>query len=119
MGLRVRNSSAVPVAAAVATSSMGASIKNHIADFVMPPEMITRAFLAVWAWRRIPSVRALLVQTYGPMALCVLRTVQVFGRVHVTWLGKRWVQSEQQGVDHSGATDRNAFLYAMLRWSSV
>ena len=116
---RVRNEldSLYPSLRHVATSSMGASIKDHIAEYHMPPEAITRAFLASAGMEK-DSLGARIIESkhtgrwrYACTELHkFLHEYTSPGTASAGFASGR----EEQRVDHTGATDRNAFLYAML-----
>lgn len=116
---RVRNEldSLYPSLRHVATSSMGASIKDHIADFEMPPEMITRAFLASVGMER-DSLGARIIESKhtGRWRYACTELHKFLHGYTSPGTASAGYQSnrEEQDVDHTGATDRNAFLYAML-----
>jgi hypothetical protein len=101
----------------VATSSMGASIKQHLADFDMPPEMITRAFLAS-AFMEKGSLGARVIESKhtGRWRFACLELFKFLNEFTSPGTASKGFQSgrEAPDVDHSSTWDRNAFLYAML-----
>ena len=116
---RVRNEldSLFPSLKHVATSSMGASIKGHIADFDMPAAAITRAFLAS-SGMEPDSLGARVIESKhtGRWRFACL---ELFKFLHENTSPGRVSQGyktlrEQQKVDHTGDWDRNMFLYAMI-----
>ena len=116
---RVRNEldSLFPSLRDVATSSMGASIKKHIADYDMPPEMITRAFLAS-AGMEPDSLGARVIESKhtGRWRFACLELFKFLKDFTSPGTASQAYKTgrEEQSVDHTGQWDRNAFLYAML-----
>ena len=101
----------------VATSSMGASIKQHLADYDMPPEAITRAFLSsVHMQQDSLGARVIESKHTGRWRFACLELFNFLNEYTSPGLASKAVAEgrEVPRVDHSGVWDRNAFLYAMI-----
>lgn len=116
---RVRNEldSLFPSLNHVATSSMGASIKKHIADYHMPPEMITRAFLSSAGMEK-DSLGARVIESKhtGRWRYACLELFNFLKDYTSPGKASKAYKTgyEEQRVDHLSEWDRNAFLYAMI-----
>jgi hypothetical protein len=115
---RVRNEldSLFPSLKDVATSSVGASIKGHIADYEMQPERITRAYLASAGMEK-DSLGARIIESKhtGRWRFACLELFNFMKDYTSPGRASKGYTSghEEQRVDHTSPWDRNAFLYAM------
>jgi hypothetical protein len=101
----------------VATSSQGASVGEYIADYVVTPQILTRAFLASTGMTK-DSLGARVVESKhtGRWRFACKKMHEYFGQATSPGrLSKAYTTgSEPQHTAHTGNWDRNPFLAAML-----
>jgi len=105
----------------VATSSMGATVGDYIADFVVPPESITKAFLASNGMTK-DGLGARVIESkhtgrWRPACKMLWRLFDDRRKASAGTLSRAFADGNNPHFDditHQSVYDRNLLLYAML-----